>query len=228
MSPAVTPTSAPRPRAALRRRPAQGFAIASRVRSWTILVVNAGSSSVKFQLFALDGAAQLTRKIKGQVDGIGTRPRFRATGPNRTTLIDREYDAPTPGVAFPHQVGSGSRPPSSPPRTAGKPCCGRTHPSRAGLYSRNDCNYPAPAPSLAARPEQLSLRPRCRTWHHIPGTRSSASPPSTSAAPRPAHLLHQVPMVAVPGAACLPAVSNDIDHGHELLGPAEGRRFIEA
>jgi acetate kinase len=38
-----------------------------------ILVINAGSSSVKFQLFALDGAAQLTRKIKGQVDGIGTR-----------------------------------------------------------------------------------------------------------------------------------------------------------
>jgi acetate kinase len=61
----------------------------------SILVVNAGSSSVKFQLFALDGAAQLTRKIKGQIEGIGTRPRFRASGPDRTTLIDREYDAPT-------------------------------------------------------------------------------------------------------------------------------------
>jgi hypothetical protein len=46
----------------------------------SILVVNAGSSSVKFQLFALDGAAQLTRKIKGQIEGIGTRPRFRASG----------------------------------------------------------------------------------------------------------------------------------------------------
>ena len=61
----------------------------------SILVVNAGSSSVKFQLFALDGAAQLTRKIKAQIEGIGTRPRFRASGPDRTTLIDREYDAPT-------------------------------------------------------------------------------------------------------------------------------------
>ena len=35
-----------------------------------ILVVNAGSSSVKFQLFALDGAAQLTRKIKGHAAAV--------------------------------------------------------------------------------------------------------------------------------------------------------------
>ena len=34
-----------------------------------ILVVNAGSSSVKF-LFALDGAAQLTRKIKGHAAAV--------------------------------------------------------------------------------------------------------------------------------------------------------------
>jgi acetate kinase len=61
----------------------------------SILVVNAGSSSVKFQLFALDGAAQLTRKIKGQIEGIGTRPRFRASGPDRTTLIDREFARPS-------------------------------------------------------------------------------------------------------------------------------------
>jgi ABC-type uncharacterized transport system substrate-binding protein len=38
----------------------------------SILVVNAGSSSVKFELFALDGAAKLTRKIKGQVAVIAT------------------------------------------------------------------------------------------------------------------------------------------------------------
>jgi hypothetical protein len=57
--------------------------------------VNTGCSSVKFQLFALDGAAQLTRKIKGQIEGIGTRPRFPASGPDRRALIDREYDPPT-------------------------------------------------------------------------------------------------------------------------------------
>ena len=59
----------------------------------SILVVNAGSSSVKFEVFAVGGSAELTRRIKGQIEGIGTRPRFRASGPNRTRLIDREFDA---------------------------------------------------------------------------------------------------------------------------------------
>jgi acetate kinase len=61
----------------------------------SILVVNAGSSSVKFEVFAVDGPAKLTRKIKGQIDGIGTRPRLRASGANGTSVIDREYDAAT-------------------------------------------------------------------------------------------------------------------------------------
>ena len=61
----------------------------------SILVVNAGSSSVKFELFAVDGAMKLTRKIKGQIDGIGTRPRLRARGADSTSLVDREYDAAT-------------------------------------------------------------------------------------------------------------------------------------
>jgi acetate kinase len=43
----------------------------------SILVVNAGSSSVKFEVFTVDGSTKLTRKIKGQIDGIGTRPRLR-------------------------------------------------------------------------------------------------------------------------------------------------------
>jgi acetate kinase len=46
----------------------------------TILVVNAGSSSVKFQVFAVDGDRKPKRLIKGQVDGVGTRPRLRAEG----------------------------------------------------------------------------------------------------------------------------------------------------
>jgi acetate kinase len=61
----------------------------------SILVVNAGSSSVKFEVFAVDGPAKLTRKIKGLIDGIGTRPRLRASGAKGTSLIDREYDAAT-------------------------------------------------------------------------------------------------------------------------------------
>ena len=57
----------------------------------TILVVNAGSSSVKFQVFAVDGDGRLRRQIKGQMDGIGSRPRLRATGAAGDTLADRAY-----------------------------------------------------------------------------------------------------------------------------------------
>jgi acetate kinase len=60
-----------------------------------ILVANAGSSSVKFQLFGVDASAELTRRIKGQMDGIGTRPRLRASGPDGKSLVDREYDTAT-------------------------------------------------------------------------------------------------------------------------------------
>jgi acetate kinase len=58
----------------------------------TILVVNAGSSSVKFQVFAVESGA-LKRRIKGQMEGIGTRPRLRASGADGITIVDREYDA---------------------------------------------------------------------------------------------------------------------------------------
>ena len=57
----------------------------------TILIVNAGSSSVKFQVFAVDGDGRLRRQIKGQMEGIGSRPRLRATGPAGDTLAERAY-----------------------------------------------------------------------------------------------------------------------------------------
>lgn len=57
----------------------------------TILVVNAGSSSVKFQVFSVEEAGRLQRLIKGQMDGIGSRPRLRASGADRNVLADRVY-----------------------------------------------------------------------------------------------------------------------------------------
>jgi len=57
----------------------------------TILVVNAGSSSVKFQVFSLNGDGRLRRQIKGQMNGIGSRPRLRATDASGDTLADRAY-----------------------------------------------------------------------------------------------------------------------------------------
>jgi acetate kinase len=56
----------------------------------TILVVNAGSSSVKFQVFAAAGT-KLDRLLKGQMNGIGTRPRLRARGADGASLIDKSY-----------------------------------------------------------------------------------------------------------------------------------------
>ena len=56
-----------------------------------ILVLNAGSSSLKFQIFALEPAG-LERQIKGQIDGIGVHPRFRATDAAGTALIDERLD----------------------------------------------------------------------------------------------------------------------------------------
>jgi len=56
-----------------------------------VLVVNAGSSSLKFQVYATDGTKDLERLVKGQMDGIGTRPRLRAEGAGRKSLIDRTY-----------------------------------------------------------------------------------------------------------------------------------------
>ncbi|MGA7389650.1 MAG: acetate kinase, partial [Pseudolabrys sp.] len=57
----------------------------------SILVVNAGSSSVKFQVFGTDGKSSLKRLIKGQMEGIGTRPRLRAQAADNTVLIDQVY-----------------------------------------------------------------------------------------------------------------------------------------
>lgn len=58
----------------------------------TILVANAGSSSVKFQVFEIKQDGSLKRQIKGQVDGIGSRPRLRATGADANVLVDRTYE----------------------------------------------------------------------------------------------------------------------------------------
>ena len=59
----------------------------------SILVVNAGSSSVKFQVFETDGKSSLKRIIKGQMDGIGTQAHLRAKAADDTVLIDHSYGA---------------------------------------------------------------------------------------------------------------------------------------
>ncbi len=53
-----------------------------------ILVVNAGSSSLKFEVFTVGREGALARQVRGRVDGIGTHPRLVAYDPKGATLID--------------------------------------------------------------------------------------------------------------------------------------------
>src|SRR5262245_1483988 len=57
----------------------------------TILVLNAGSSSIKFQLFAVSAGANLVRRLKGQMEGIGSRPRLLAKDVDGNVLTDQTW-----------------------------------------------------------------------------------------------------------------------------------------
>jgi acetate kinase len=59
----------------------------------SIFVVNAGSSSIKFQLFSVGDDDGLERRLKGQMDGIGSRPRLVAKGEDGKSLVDRTWQA---------------------------------------------------------------------------------------------------------------------------------------
>ncbi len=56
----------------------------------SILVLNAGSSSIKFQLFAVEGGV-LQRRLKGQIEGIGAQPHFTAKDSEGVRLIEQSY-----------------------------------------------------------------------------------------------------------------------------------------
>jgi len=55
----------------------------------TILVVNAGSSSLKFEVFA--ATDQLTRQVKGKMEGIGTAPHLTIKSAAGDRLADESY-----------------------------------------------------------------------------------------------------------------------------------------
>jgi len=56
-----------------------------------VLVLNAGSSSVKFSVYALGERDRLALDSKGQVEGIGTQPRFVAHGSDGAKLRDEAF-----------------------------------------------------------------------------------------------------------------------------------------
>ena len=65
--------------------------------SETILVVNAGSSSIKFQLFSIGAGDGLQRLLKGQIEGIGVHPHLVAKGAKGDVLIDKTWPAAEAG-----------------------------------------------------------------------------------------------------------------------------------
>ena len=58
-----------------------------------ILVINAGSSSIKFSLFLSNGDGKPLLSSKGQVEGINVAPHFIAQGPDGTVLSEQHWPA---------------------------------------------------------------------------------------------------------------------------------------
>ena len=58
-----------------------------------ILTVNAGSSSLKFSVYRVEDGARLSRSADGQIEGIGTAPRFLARGTDGSILADERWPA---------------------------------------------------------------------------------------------------------------------------------------
>ncbi len=56
----------------------------------TLLVLNAGSSSIKFQSFATD-EGELRRLFRGQIEGIGANPRLTAKDSEGGSLVERSF-----------------------------------------------------------------------------------------------------------------------------------------
>lgn len=63
-----------------------------------ILVINAGSSSIKFSLYLSEGESKPALSSKGQVEGINVSPHFIAMGPDGTVLSEQRW----PGDADMH------------------------------------------------------------------------------------------------------------------------------
>jgi acetate kinase len=54
-----------------------------------ILVINAGSSSIKFSVFETGADRSLSAAAHGEVEGIGTALRLSVTGPQGRNLAER-------------------------------------------------------------------------------------------------------------------------------------------
>ena len=56
-----------------------------------VLVLNAGSSSIKFLLFVDEGRGGLTPRVRGHIEGIHTSPRFLARAPQGDVIAEKRW-----------------------------------------------------------------------------------------------------------------------------------------
>src|SRR5881409_3630298 len=59
----------------------------------SVLVLNAGSSSLKFSLFRTDGGDRLDLVVRGEVEGLGAQPRLAVRDGTGATLVERDLPA---------------------------------------------------------------------------------------------------------------------------------------
>jgi acetate kinase len=59
----------------------------------SILVINAGSSSLKFEIFDWLESGQLQRRLRGQMEGIGVHPHLFARDADGVVLTDQHFSA---------------------------------------------------------------------------------------------------------------------------------------
>ena len=63
-----------------------------------VIVLNAGSSSLKFSIYRRPESEAWRLESRGQIEGIGTSPRFSAKDGSGTRLVDNELDKEKVGV----------------------------------------------------------------------------------------------------------------------------------
>jgi acetate kinase len=73
--------------------PARGTPLRSERMRGPLLVLNAGSSSVKFSVFDATGDGALANRLQGEIDGIGVSPRLRAADAAGRVLTDTPVSA---------------------------------------------------------------------------------------------------------------------------------------
>ena len=66
----------------------------------SILVMNGGSSSLKFSLFDISPAQKVSDLLHGQIDGLSSQPHFFAKDAQGSVLIDTPVKSTTPEMAF--------------------------------------------------------------------------------------------------------------------------------